>query len=263
MTFAELYDAAFGWDPADELASLEFVWNRTLGGIPKDVCEVGPGPGRFAIPLLRRGIRYTGFEPTADMAEVLVRKVSLLPSEARNRFTLNEEPYEENRGPNSTFDSIILMTDTVSYVWPQKTLARLARKVRSSLRAGGVVVLDIGLWAGFEGERREESWTEEANNLTVSATCIGTLVPLAGRGGDELARLEELSFRGKSKELRLYASQQKILHAFTFDGIRDFWQELGFGLALCVVPGGREEVAEDDRGKRDRLLLAFHHIMPP
>lgn len=257
--FAELYDVAFGWDPTNELSSLYLIWEHTLHGLPKSLCDVGAGTGRFTIPLIQRGIHCTAVEPDIDMMEVLQRKVNLLSDDIRDRFTLVNERFEDFE-PSRSFDSIIVMTDTISYVWPCNLLKRFVKRAHSVLREGGVVVLDLGLWARYEGEGRDESWTTEFESVLVSARCKATVISLCQSDNkNELARLEELIFQGRSNNLCVYTSRERILHAFTFDDIRSVWQENGFEPSLCIIPG-TSNIVDIENSYHKRLLMAFRSL---
>lgn len=70
---SDQYDATRGFPPG----VAERVCQWVLARLPADptIAEVGVGTGRIAVPFITRDIRYTGFDISEQMTELLRRKV--------------------------------------------------------------------------------------------------------------------------------------------------------------------------------------------
>jgi SAM-dependent methyltransferase len=252
--FAELYQAAFDWGTTYETLSLDFIWKRTLGTRPQRVCEIGSGTGRFCIPLIQQGLYCLAVEPDRYMLRVLQRNQRTLLPEVAERLKVVAHPFEELEVKES-FDAIIAMTDTASYFWPIAKFRKLLERSRKMLHQGGVLVLDVGLWGPRIPKTRKESWMAVVDKGYVKADYLAKLLETNSNENGHNVRRETLSFEGELEGVKVRASRESVLHAFTYTSISDLCEEAGFLPLLQVIPGTREMVAGE--GDYERLIIAF------
>jgi hypothetical protein len=143
-------------------------------------------------------------------------------------------------------DAAILMTDTISYFWPKWVLRRALVAIHRMLLPGGVLTVDVGLWAGYEGESRREEWTIQADALTtVTTTYSASILPFDKRELDRapiLFRSETLSFMASKGERWQCASRQSVLHALKLSELLAVANDAGFVLALANIPGNSSPI---------------------
>ena len=254
--FAELYDIAFQWDRTAELATLFFLWDALLPRPPYDVCDLGAGTGHFSVPLVEAGLECTAVEPDPAMAQILIKRAKALPLKKRKLLTI--WPHELTTAScEGRFDSVIAMTDTISYIWPLRRLSTLLRHIRFVLKAGGVLLIDVSLWNGHEGESRQEAWQLSRKQETGYARCTAQIARLdnASPADTQLVRVEELGFERFDAGNRHSAIHQSLLHAFSSNTLRSLLTQAGFSFGLCAVPGTMLRV--DDTENHPRLVMGF------
>lgn len=228
--------------------SLALLWQRTLGRLPVFVCDVGAGTGRFTLALLRNGIACAAVEPDRAMSGILRR-------EARNRGlappNLVLQRFEEATVPVGAYESLILMTDTLSYV-PVDRLDTFVAACARALRSGGIALFDVALWRPGSSDRLDESWSREVFGGTVRARAESQVVVRDG----SLARTEVLSFHFRDPRGCVSARRRRTLNAFTLDRLERLMTTAGFEFESAVEPGAIQEVRPLN-AHRGRLMLAF------
>jgi 2-polyprenyl-3-methyl-5-hydroxy-6-metoxy-1,4-benzoquinol methylase len=257
LNFSQLYDVAFGWSPEAELSSIIVLWEHLLPSPPMQICDIGAGTGRFTIPLLKMEKKCTAIEPDSEMGDVLCQKLKQLPTEIQNNCTYINDRIEKI-DIDKKYDSILLMTDTLGYIWPDTELRRFIANVRNIVAPDAVIVVDVALWSKYAGENREESWTMTVDDVIVETTYRSTLLNMnTSRSADqELIRKEEFTLTRISGQDRLTAYREGALHAFSLKELCAVWQELGFEPMLYVKPGSSEVMSIIDEVP-PRLFIAF------
>ena len=111
---------------------------KLVGGEPQTILDLCCGPGRFAIPLARRGIRVTGVDRTAFFLD-----------KARERAAREGEDVEWVREDMRTFvrpgafDLALSMFTSFGYFDDKGEDLTVLRNIHTSLRPGGVLVMDV------------------------------------------------------------------------------------------------------------------------
>jgi SAM-dependent methyltransferase len=223
LSFAELYEMAFGWHPGVELGVIGRLWPG-IQGPSKKVCDVGAGTGRFALPLVEFGHVVTAVEPDPAMVEVLQRVFDAhgLPLDRIQPTAI--EVFESKQG----FDVVLLLTDVVSCLWPRFRLESALAKTRQLLQAGGLLILDCALWTDGEFER-SESWETNTNSGIVRATCTASVCRLNhDAGGGFTFRLEVLTFHADEPDRLIQYSRERVMHAFRIQDLVGMVERAGF-----------------------------------
>ncbi|MCA1622496.1 MAG: class I SAM-dependent methyltransferase [Acidobacteria bacterium] len=254
--FPELYDLAFSWDISEEISSLYFIWNSSNIS-PKFICEIGAGTGRFTIPLLQAGYNVTAIEPDSGMVRVLFKKINSQNKETNLHFNLIQDRIE-NTNLKDKFDSLIAMTDTLSYIWSLKNAKKFLSNAYDLLKYKGVLILDTSLWQEFQDSAREESWVTASKTGQIFAKCKTKLI-LNNNGFKGFgSRIEDLSFWGYINNTKVIASRRNILNSFSFQFLKDLAMKIGFNYNFCIFPGNKDFV--EDPEFYQRLLLVFNKM---
>ncbi len=125
---------------------------RLVGGEPQAVLDLCCGPGRFAIPLARRGLRVTGVDRTAFFL-----------AKAKERAATEGVAVEWVQEDMRTFvrpgayDLALSMFTSFGYFDDKDEDLTVLRNIYASLRPGGALVMDVVgkelVAAGFESKR--------------------------------------------------------------------------------------------------------------
>ncbi|HMW40704.1 MAG TPA: class I SAM-dependent methyltransferase [Saprospiraceae bacterium] len=228
--FAVLYDIAFSLDTDRELSVIQLILQKTLGHNPENLCEAGAGTGRFILPLAISGLKTTAVEPNIGMYAVFTVKINEFLRNSPISITKFRHNFEDII-LTQKYDAILVMTDTLSYVWPIEKAKQFLGNAKHLLTDNGVLILDIALWATDEGNRKEE-WSILLNDGFVKGSCFAQIT----REGKQTFRVEELSFRGRINNMHLQASNKQTLHAFTWETLVAFCNDCGFTPILLADP---------------------------
>lgn len=247
--FAELYAMAFNWDPEFEFRTVDAFLAETNIAANARVIDAGAGTGRFVPSLVRRGMRVLAVEPDARMLAVLER----LPEVKQGAVATANIPFEafETAEP---VDAVLAMTDTLSYVFPTVRLRHFLRNVAAILRPGGIFVVDVGVWAGYVGESRQERWGSESEGWMITAEYSAHVTEaeessLFGR------RMESLTFQATNPGMSVERSQERETHAFTERSLTNLAQEFGLLLRGRLEPGQQAPAQSGKLAKR--LFFCF------
>ncbi|NBB91858.1 MAG: methyltransferase domain-containing protein [Gammaproteobacteria bacterium] len=107
-----------------------------LGTTPKTVLDLGSGPGRHALPLARAGLEVTAVDTSPSLLEQLDSRRGDLPVE-----TVRADMREFSR--ERAFDLVVMMWTSFGYFRDEADHGRVLDNIRSSLRPGGRLVLDL------------------------------------------------------------------------------------------------------------------------
>lgn len=194
---------------------------RLVGKSPRTILDLCCGPGRFAIPLARRGFQVTGVDRTAFFLE-----------KARERAAAEgvaiEWVHEDMRtfARPEAFDLALSMFTSFGYFDDKDDDLTVLRNIYDSLRPGGVLVMDVVgkevLASSFEPvrsrkhadgsvviDRREvlDDWTRVRMEWTIvkgNAVRIFTIDHTVYSGQELKDRLETAGF----DDIDLYGSME-------------------------------------------------------
>jgi len=108
-----------------------------LAGVePKQVLDLGSGPGRHALPLARSGYTVTAVDTSAGLLEKLEAERGQLPIE-----TICADMREFVR--DQTYDLVLVMWTSFGYFEDESDHEKVLNNIRQSLRPDGRVVLDL------------------------------------------------------------------------------------------------------------------------
>lgn len=107
-----------------------------VGGEPHSVLDLGCGPGRHALPLADAGLNVTAVDTSPSLLEQLAeargeREIEI--AEADMREFVRAEAY----------DLVVVMWTSFGYFTDEADHARVLDNVRTSLKPGGRLVLDL------------------------------------------------------------------------------------------------------------------------
>ena len=125
---------------------------RLVGGEPQAVLDLCCGPGRFAIPLARRGLRVTGVDRTA----FFLAKAKERAAAAGVAVEWVQEDMRTFVRPG-VYDLALSMFTSFGYFDDKDEDLTVLRNIYASLRPGGALVMDVVgkelVAAGFESTR--------------------------------------------------------------------------------------------------------------
>ncbi len=188
--YAELYDIAFDWDVADEVA-----WLVERLGQPRSILEPGCGSGRMLAAFARHGIEVAGIDRSPRMIELARDRLG----DAAQLHLADMTDFELGR----TFDGAVCPINTLLHLTPEELQAHLscmARHLSADARylvQVGLIDLDHEPFAGshWEASRGETplkiDWVDEeldvANGRSVQRSRIEVLAgPRAGEVIEEV-----------------------------------------------------------------------------
>jgi ubiquinone/menaquinone biosynthesis C-methylase UbiE len=122
---------------ADDRAWSE-IWQSALGGVPRDVLDVGTGSGQVAMTLARLGHRVTG----VDLAEGMLERARAHAATIANSPDFRLGDAVEPAFPEASFDAIVGRYVMWTLREPRTAVANWIRL----LRPGGVVVMVDSTW---------------------------------------------------------------------------------------------------------------------
>ena len=111
---------------------------RLIGMRPQTILDLCCGPGRFAIPLARRGFRVTGVDRTTFFLDKAKERAAAEDVE----ITWVQEDMRTYVQPNA-FDLAISMFTSFGYFDDKAEDLTVLRNILKSLRPGGVLVMDV------------------------------------------------------------------------------------------------------------------------
>ena len=142
-----------------------WVFRRFALGDVHEVLDLGCGTGRLAIELSAKGYSVTG----VDKAPAMLRIARRNAKERRVRLRLLRSQLSELK-IMGRFDAAYSIQDPFNYVLEEEELSTSLARLRSLLRPGGVLVVDImnfaslyGRWARtLKSTVRGKDWTVQS-----------------------------------------------------------------------------------------------------
>jgi SAM-dependent methyltransferase len=255
-TYAELYAMAFSWDPEQEFGTVAAMLDQaglTDGSL---VADAGAGTGRFIECLLRRKYRVLAVDPDHDALEVLESRSERL-ARADGQLALVRGPFE-TFDAGEPIDAVIAMTDTLSYVIPEPRLNQFVAQAAASLRAGGVLIVDAGVWSGYDGESRSEQWSAIYEGWALAASFSASVCRDRGTDGTFARKVETLAFEARRGSQLV--DRSRLVETFAFDhaGLVALMGSHGLTSASSAPPGATP--APVDRGAGKRLFYSFRKL---
>lgn len=183
------YDIAFGWDISAEMGFLEEVFRRHKPDGVQSVLDLACGTGRFTLELARRGYSPAGLDLSRDML-AYVREKAAVEGLGIELFLKDMADFALYR----TFDAVICMTGSISYLHPRDRVVGHLRRVAAHLVRGGLYVIDIAL-VSESGPPPPQEWTEERDRIKVTARweLVGAYDP------ESQLTTERLTLRGQER----------------------------------------------------------------
>lgn len=216
------YDVLYGWDRDAEAEFYDKVF-RVHGVIPPaHVLEVACGTGQIAIRLAQREWQVAGF----DLRPAMLRFLKIRASAAHARvetFCADMTQFAASRAfdpslcPVGSFHLLASDDSVLAHLWC----------VASTLRAGGIYVLDLTLSQEGKTEHEIEDWGMERGPLSVRASTVGLTATNAVTG-----ERKDLDWGGD-------------LRPYTADGFRALLDQAGCFSIASFYPERRNSIGEE------------------
>ncbi|MFN8053107.1 MAG: class I SAM-dependent methyltransferase [Acidimicrobiales bacterium] len=145
-SFADVYDEWYQEMPTEPLVS--FLGRRVAAGA--EVLELGVGTGRVALALSAAGFAVTGLDSSADMLAQLATKPG-----ADAVATITGDAADPSVYPRAAFDAVVAVYNLIFNLTSPGAQERCLAGVASTLRAGGLLVLEAFVPAGITERRRD------------------------------------------------------------------------------------------------------------
>ena len=204
---------------------------RLVGSSPQSILDLCCGPGRFAVPLARRGFRVTGVDRTAFFL-----------AKAKERAARENVEVEWVRDDMRTFvrpgafDLALSMFTSFGYFDDKHEDLAVLRNVHASLRPGGALVMDV---AGKELVARD---FKAANSRKYAD---GTVVIDRRAVFDDWTRVRMEWTIIKGDTVRVYTVEHTV---YSGQGLKDRLAAAGFAdVKLYGSMGGAPYGLEADR----------------
>lgn len=165
---AELYEIAFGWDTAPEIAFLEQLFAKHSAQPVRTIYEPFSGSGRLSLPLARRGYRVTGVELNPHMLKRAVQHAAIL--QAPVGYQQADVTAWRCHPP---VDAIVTLIDSFRHLAEADAAATALRSFRASVRTGGLLIIGLSLGDAPDAQ----PWTTERGGLKVTASVSDTHRP--------------------------------------------------------------------------------------
>jgi methyltransferase (TIGR00027 family) len=169
---------ASNWDEAmvksGVATDVAFYVGLSLASGP-DVLEIGAGTGRVTAGLLRAGLNVTAVEPSSAMRRRLERRVASFEPRARI-FD------DATRAGEARFDSAILALGVLACLPTLDAQLALLRQVRSRLRPGGLLALDVpdAIGLGAPHPSLQPTWVRVHAERRTRYTRVAQRTPVRG-----------------------------------------------------------------------------------
>lgn len=102
------------------------------------ILDLGSGPGRHALPLARSGLEVTAVDTSAHLLESLQERAAI---EGLDIESVRADMRDFER--DQAFDAVLLMFTSFGYFEDESDHGRVLDRIRTSLRPGGRVLLDL------------------------------------------------------------------------------------------------------------------------
>ncbi|MFH1746829.1 MAG: class I SAM-dependent methyltransferase [Planctomycetota bacterium] len=164
----EIYDIAFGWDPAPEVERLLYLC-RDAGLEPRSALELGCGTGRLLRALQGRLPELYGLDLSSQMVNYACEHLNTenCISQLPHVFIADMSDFTLDR----TFDLIHVSANTLRWVCRPQSITSLWRCVAQHLRPGGLFIADLEFGVAEEASKVGQSatWTLSRGETLVRA----------------------------------------------------------------------------------------------
>jgi len=210
---ADYYDATRGYPPEVAGRIGQALLDAAGATRASRILELGVGPGRIALPIVRAGHRYTGIDLSPRMMDVLRDKLRAIPGAAK-RVTLVEGDITDLPFAGADFD--IVLTVHVYHLVTDR--ARVAAESARVLARPGVLL--NGRDESPDGDGRREvmaawdeilgalGWQRPDERRHASTVRVSDEWRRLGATVDELAGPEWEAMRAPAQELESVARRQ-------------------------------------------------------
>lgn len=219
---------------AERALQIEWLWERMGLEAGQALLDVTCGPGLYAVPLARRGLRVTGI----DFGPAAIAYARTLAAEegVAERCTFIEEDVRQMAPEQAAFDAAILLYGQLAVFSKDEARTILAR-IAAALKPGGRLALEIldparidkrdsnwwftdnkGLWGDAPFLHLGERFWDEAESASVERYHIIHL---------ESGEMDEIALRDQAYEA---AGMVALLGAVGFEAVEVFPEWRGLGL---------------------------------
>lgn len=215
-----LYQAAVQC-PEAEMDFVDAQFKRLKGRVPAHIREDFCGTGHSSCEWVRRRPTNTAVGLDLDLATLqwgADHNVSTLPREAQDRITLlRRDVREPGPGASSGFDAVLAMNFSYWIFDTREALRGYYKAVRRSLKADGVLFMDV--WGGYES-MKEQVETRRVKGFTYQweQTSYNPVT------GDLLCHIH-FAFPDKTRIFRAFSYRWRL---WTVPEIRELLLEAGF-----------------------------------
>ena len=148
---------------AREVSFLLWIFSRFGHASIRDVLDLGCGAGRLAIELSAKGYAVTGVDKSPAMLKIARRNAD----ERQVKLRLLRSQLSDLKVAGR-FDAAYSVQDPFNYILEEKELSDSLARLKSLLRPGGVLVVDIMNFASlYGGWKRVLKKTSRGKNWTV------------------------------------------------------------------------------------------------
>ena len=161
-SWASVYDLAYHHSFGDfytQLTDTTIAVIQERARPPASIIDFGAGTGRLSIPLSQIGYEVTAVDSCQDMLNQLRQKI------LQEKITTVCSRMEDYSGTR-TFDVALCVFTVLLYLLDEDSLVRALRAAHSSLKAGGVLIIDIPREAIFRGYSTSDPMIERNVSVT-------------------------------------------------------------------------------------------------
>lgn len=159
--WAEVYDLAY----EESFGSLYHQLTQTTVDViamrlppPAAIVDFGAGTGRLSIPLAAKGYHVTAVDPCVEMLRQLEQK-------RQNAISTFHSKMEEFSDAVS-YDMALCVFTVVTYLLDEKSLIKSLKAAHSSLRADGLLLIDVPSKAVFRSYATSSEMLERQVSVT-------------------------------------------------------------------------------------------------
>jgi len=247
----EYYDLAFSWDTSAEMDLMSALFQRYVSFPVRHILEPGCGTARILIALARRGYQVTGYDNDRKMlayAEQRIVNEGLQDLAAAVFGDMRTAVFE------TKFDAALNPINTLGYLLSDEDIVAHFRNAGSSLKSGGVYIVQLTCaWDNLE-PKEDEGWTMEREGIRVTTVW-------AIRGQDCERKLShqvcKMQIDDHGRQIRF--EEPHILRLWTFDDIVRLTDESGkLRLeAICDQKGKEVPLGTHITGERGNLYYVL------
>jgi SAM-dependent methyltransferase len=170
--YPRLYDIAFGWDLADELAFINERFNEAALGWPLRIYEPFCGNGRLAIPLARAGHQVIGLDNNPAMIEFARRRA--VAEGVHVDFQLGQAQHWE---PTEPVDIVFCMMDSFRHLTTEPAATTALTHFHQTLRPGGLLLLGVNVGEPPIELNEHHHWEMERDGTLISTAAFDLRQP--------------------------------------------------------------------------------------